>query len=241
MLIAIGMLAAMQQGLPSQEEAIQTEGIVRPARSVRLSLPTEAILREVRVKEGATVREGQILAILYSPAELLEQQRARKQLERAEFLLQNSEKLRAGAIISEEDARQKQIDADIARIEALRAEAVLRDKTLLAPFDGVVLRIFKEPGETVGRVDEIIEIVDLANLYVDLFLDGTLIGRVSSNTKAMVNIPSLGSDLEAEIQMIDPVVDPGSGLFRMRLRFPNPGMKIRPGVPARAVLHLVPK
>ena len=156
--LALLVLLAVATALPA--DPLEAEGIVLPSRSVSLSLPVEAILREVRVPEGAIVKKGDSLAILYSPVESLEKERTAKQLELAEFLLQNSEKLRANAIISEEAARQKTIDCDVARIEAKRAEAVLSDKTLFAPFDGFILRIHKEAGETVGRVDKIIDIVE---------------------------------------------------------------------------------
>ena len=227
-------LILLSAAFPLAAGELESEGIVLPSRSVSLSLPVEAILREVKVPEGATVKKGDTLAILYSPVESLEKDRTAKQLELAEFLLQNSDKLRANAIISEEDARQKSIDCDVARIEAKRAEAVLADKTLFAPFDGFILRIHKEPGETVGRVDKIIDIVDLRTLHVDTFLEGEWIGKINTSTEASVDIPPLGlENLPVRIAMIDPVVDPGSGLFRVRLILPNPDMSIRSGLPAK--------
>jgi membrane fusion protein (multidrug efflux system) len=236
-LLMFGLAAAIPL-LSAYAEEIESEAIVLPSRSVSLSLPVEAILREVRVSEGATVQKGDTLAILYSPVESLEKDRTSKQLELAEFLLQNSEKLRANAIISEEAARQKSIDHDIAVIEAQRAKAVLDDKTLFAPFDGFILRIHKEPGETVGRVDKIIDIVDLRTLHVDAFLEGEWIGKINPSTAARIDIPSLGLEkIPVRIGMIDPVVDPGSGLFRVRLILPNPDLSIRSGVPARVVFE----
>ena len=213
---------------------IVAEGLILPSRSVSLSLPVEAILREVKVKEGALVLKGDILAILYSPVESLEKERASKQLDLAEFMLGNSEKLRSNAIISEEAARQKKLDCDIARIEARRAEAVLHEKTLYAPFDGFILRILKEPGETVGRVDKVIDIVDIKTLHVDAYLEGEWKDRLKENTKAAIEVPSMREKkLPASIAMIDPVVDPSSGLFRVRLLLPNPDMSIPSGIPAK--------
>ena len=220
-------------------ETLEAEAIVLPSRSVSLSLPVEAILREVKVTEGSPVKKGDVLATLFSPVESLEKERTAKQLELAEFLLANSEKLRANAIISEEAAREKSIDCDVARIEARRAEAVLNDKTLFAPFDGFVLRIHKEPGETVGRVDKIIDIVDLKTLHVDAFLDGAVIGKLGKSTPATVEIPALGlSGVPVSIGMVDPVVDPGSGLFRVRLILANPDLSIRSGVPAKVFFEI---
>ena len=218
---------------------IVAEGLILPSRSVSLSLPVEAVLRELKVQEGALVLKGDILAILYSPVESLEKERAAKQLDLAEFMLGNSEKLRSNAIISEEAARQKKLDCDIARIEARRAEAVLHEKTLYAPFDGFVLRILKEPGETVGRVDKVIDIVDIKTLHADAYLEGEWKEHLNEKTKSTLEIPSMeGKKISATIGMVDPVVDPSSGLFRVRLLVPNPDMSIPSGIPAKITFEL---
>ena len=235
----LAILCFCQIGNEVSAADIVAEGLILPSRSVSLSLPVEAVLRELKVQEGALVLKGDILAILYSPVESLEKERAAKQLDLAEFMLGNSEKLRSNAIISEEAARQKKLDCDIARIEARRAEAVLHEKTLYAPFDGFVLRILKEPGETVGRVDKVIDIVDIKTLHADAYLEGEWKERLNEKTKSTLEIPSMGGKkISATIGMVDPVVDPSSGLFRVRLLVPNPDMSIPSGIPAKITFEL---
>ena len=235
----LAILCFCQIGNELTATDIVAEGLILPSRSVSLSLPVEAVLRELKVQEGALVLKGDILAILYSPVESLEKERAAKQLDLAEFMLGNSEKLRSNAIISEEAARQKKLDCDIARIEARRAEAVLHEKTLYAPFDGFVLRILKEPGETVGRVDKVIDIVDIKTLHADAYLEGEWKERLNEKTKSTLEIPSMGGKkISATIGMVDPVVDPSSGLFRVRLLVPNPDMSIPSGIPAKITFEL---
>ena len=235
----LAILCFCQIGNELTAADIVAEGLILPSRSVSLSLPVEAVLRELKVQEGALVLKGDILAILYSPVESLEKERAAKQLDLAEFMLGNSEKLRSNAIISEEAARQKKLDCDIARIEARRAEAVLHEKTLYAPFDGFVLRILKEPGETVGRVDKVIDIVDIKTLHADAYLEGEWKEHLNEKTKSTLEIPSMGGKkISATIGMVDPVVDPSSGLFRVRLLVPNPDMSIPSGIPAKITFEL---
>jgi len=235
----LAILCFCQIGNEVTAAEIVAEGLILPSRSVSLSLPVEAVLRELKVQEGALVLKGDILAILYSPVESLEKERAAKQLDLAEFMLGNSEKLRSNAIISEEAARQKKLDCDIARIEARRAEAVLHEKTLYAPFDGFVLRILKEPGETVGRVDKVIDIVDIKTLHADAYLEGEWKEHLNEKTKSTLEIPSMGGKkISATIGMVDPVVDPSSGLFRVRLLVPNPDMSIPSGIPAKITFEL---
>ena len=223
----------------SSPATLEADAVLLPSRSVKLSLPVEATLRELRVKEGDFVKKGDVLAVLYSPAESLERDRAEKERELAAFELKVSDKLRADAIVSEEQARQKKINHDVASIDALRAHAVLADKTLVAPFDGCVLRIYKEPGETVSRVEKIIEMVDYATLYAESYLESPWLGAVRRGSGARIVIPQLGEQTHnAIVEIVDPVVDPASGLFRVRLVIDNSDYAIPSGVPAKVIFTL---
>ena len=195
----------------------------------------EATLRELRVKEGDFVKKGDVLAVLYSPAEALDRDRAVKELELAQFQLKVSDKLRADAIVSEEQAREKRIGHDVAALNAQRAEAFLADKTVVAPFDGCVLRVFKEQGETVARVEKIVEMVDFATLYAESYLESQWLGAIRRGSVAQVQIPQLGEGTrDAIVENVDPVADPASGLFRVRLVIDNSDYSIPSGVPAKA-------
>lgn len=219
--------------------ALEADAVLLPARSVKLSLPVEATLRELRVKEGDFVKKGDVLAVLYSPVEALARDRAEKERELAAFQLQVSDKLRSDAIVSEEEARRKQMDHDVAAIEAQRAQAILADKTIIAPFDGCVLRIYKEPGETVARVEKVVEMVDYATLYAESYLESSWLGAVRRGSTARVVIPHLGDQThQAMVENVDPVADPASGLFRVRLVLDNTDFAIPSGVPAKALFTL---
>ena len=69
---------------------------------------------------------------------------------------------------------------------------------------------------------------------MDAYLEGEWKDRLKENTKAAIEVPSMREKkLPASIGMIDPVVDPSSGLFRVRLLLPNPDMSIPSGIPAK--------
>ena len=226
-------LAQIEAGTPLPTE-VEADAVLLPARSVRLSLPMEATLRELRVKEGDFVKKGDVLAILYSPAEALDRDRSAKELELTHYRLKVSEKLRADAIVSEDQAREKQIDHDVAVLATQRAQAVLAEKTLVAPFDGCVLRVFKEQGETVARVEKIVELVDFATLHAESYLESCWLGMIRRGSMAQVQIPQTGENArEAVVENVDPVADPGSGLFRVRLVVENDDYAIPSGVPAK--------
>lgn len=210
------------------------EAVLLPARSVILSLPVEATLRELRTREGQAVRKGDRLAILYSATEVLDRDRAHKRREMAEYQLGAGEKLFVTSSISEEAVKQKRLDADLAAIELARAEAVLADKTLFAPFDGLVLRIHRDEGESVARIEKILHLVDISTLHAEAYLEADQLGRIGPGARARLTGPLLGDRVvEAGVDLVDPVVDPGSGLFRVRLAVPNPDHSLPSGIPVK--------
>jgi len=237
-LLPLALAADLAGGVAFGEE-LNVEAIVLPSREVTLSLPMEATLRKLQLEEGAKVRRGDVLAILYGPVEVLDRDKAAKHLERAEFDLRTSDKLRLGNIVSEESATQKRLDCEQARIEHRHAEAALAEKTLTAPFDGVVLRLHKSEGEAVGRLEKIIELVDYATLHIEGYAEARYLGRIRNRQDVRVAFPdSQSHETSGSVVLVDPVVEPGSGLFRVRVKVANPDLSIPSGIPARILIDL---
>jgi membrane fusion protein, multidrug efflux system len=220
----------------SEQEFPELVGISLPKQRVSLGLPMEARLSRLRVEEGQTVEAGQELAILYSETEELERDRVAAVLKRAEFQYDSKLNLRAknGQAISESEVVGAEVERDVARIDLKRYSSVLRDKTLVAPWRGRVLRVFKGVGETVNRGEKVVELVDLSSVYVDVYVEAALLGAIQAGQTAQISGEALrGKSLQAVVAMVDPVVDPGSGLSRVRLSAPNPQGEITTGLPVR--------
>jgi membrane fusion protein (multidrug efflux system) len=194
----------------------------------------EARVRELRVEEGQTVRKGDILAILYTESEELACERAAAQLKRAEFIHRSKSKLKETNGVAELDLIGAEVDLELARIELRRSKAELRDKTLTAPWDGQVLRLLKSEGETANRGEKIVELIDYSTIYVDVYLDAQFLNAVRPGQQASVSGEAIGAaPLIATAVMVDPVVEPGSGLTRVRLQLPNADLRVPTGLPVK--------
>jgi membrane fusion protein (multidrug efflux system) len=229
-LIAAAGLAAAA----SAADSIEAEGLVLPFRDIKLSSQLEAKLHEVRAKEGDEVKEGAILAVLYSDLDRLERDRAAKVLERAQSVWDSNRRLSKDRIVSEEKALESRVAFEVAQIDLGRAEAMLEEKTIRAPWEGQVVRRFVEEGETVARAREIFQLVDYRQVFVIVYLEARHIRSVEAGSEARLSLPLLGyEDVPARVAFVDPVVDGSSGLFRVKLLVPNPERRIKPGVRAK--------
>ncbi len=125
----------------------------------------------------------------------------------------------------------------VAELEYRRAEEELRLRTVLSPIDGVVLRRTLNPGELADNRDmerPILEVANIDVLHVEALLPLEAFRRVRVGQRAAV-MPEdpVGGRYEAEVSVVDAVVDTASGTFGVRLTLPNPQDRIPAGVKCR--------
>jgi RND family efflux transporter MFP subunit len=236
-------------------------GVTEPGRQIDLSFPEPGVIRVVEVKEGDTVEEGALLAQLdcrvleaqheiarmraasaaavHSASATLEMRQQRlSQLERlAANERANADELarakadREIALAELQIAREAATEADL---EARQIEAKIEERTLRAPFSGVVARIHREPGASVSPQEgPIITLVQLAELDLVVHLDHRLLDRLEVGAELPVQALDRPVPGRAAIAFISPVVDAPSGTARVRLTLPNPAGGHRSGVKYR--------
>ncbi len=228
----------------SFSEPLSAEGLIIPFRQLKLSSPVESTIRKIEVKEGDRVTVGQVLAILYSPLDVLDTERTAKVLEKTEFAWRANDRLSKDRIVSEDKALAAKLEYDVALIESQRSKAMLEDKTLRAPWDGQVIRVLKEEGETVGRTQEIFQLLDYSQVYVQVYVESRYLPYIHEGTVAEIKFAADGSrksikSVSAKANFVDPVVDAGSGLFRVKFLIANEDFSIKPGLSATVIFNKV--
>ena len=87
----------------------------------------------------------------------------------------------AGTQISNAKAAARAAQAVLARVET-----EIDDSTLTAPCDGRVQYIIARSGEVVGAGGRVLNVVDLADVYMTFFLPTALVGRLAIGTEARI-------------------------------------------------------
>jgi len=217
--------------------ATGVEGTAMPFQRVVVSSPIEELVDVMNVTEGQEVAAGHLLARLSNQRERLQVERLDAMLQKARFDFDAVKRLFERNIESREAMMEK--EADLKRLEAERAIALFEaeQREIRSPIDGVVVRCFKEPGESVGRVEPIVEVMDTRRLLLLFHLDSRLHDLLSIGDTIPVSFPEMRGDstAEATVHFIDPEVDAKSGLFRVRLLLPNPEGKLKPGLRVLAI------
>jgi membrane fusion protein (multidrug efflux system) len=136
---------------------------------------------------------------------------------------------------SKEIMLKTQTEWQRASIQLELSQVQLRERTVLSPLNGIVVKKYKEPGESVDRGEKLLDIVNIDQVYVQFYLDPKLMLVLKVEQPVTVRIPVLNdAQFTGKINFIDPRIDASSGLFRIKVLIENPDRKIKAGMRALA-------
>jgi RND family efflux transporter MFP subunit len=242
------IVTARQQELAS---VIEISGTVRAARTALVKAKVASEIRQMSVREGDAVRQGQTLVQLDATEfewrlRQAEQQAqaARAQLDIARRTLANNKALVEQGFISatalessasNDAGAQANLQAATAAVELARK--ALADTVLTAPLSGVVSQRLAQPGERVGVDARILEIVDLSALEIEAALTPAEVARLSVGQRASVRIDGLTESIAARVVRISPSAQAGSRTVPVYLALDRHSA-LRHGLFARGKIHL---
>lgn len=213
--------------------AQETQGIVLPFKKVSVSSPVlQEVVEAVLVEEGDTVTEGQVLVKLRSDREKLEVEQSGKLIEQHEFTARGLETLLKEKVGSKDVALRAKTELELAKIQRELANVRLQEKTVRSPLSGIVVKKYKETGESVDRVEKLVDIVNIDQVFVQFYLDPKLWTSVKLEQPVTVKFPVIGAGVESQgkIAFIDPQIDAGANLFRVKVLLDNKGHQIKAGM-----------
>jgi RND family efflux transporter MFP subunit len=213
--------------------AEDTQGIVLPFKKVSVSSPVlQEVVENVLVEEGDSVTEGQVLVTLRSDREKLEVEEADKRIELLAFTAKGHQQLLTEKIGSKDAALKSGTELELAKIAREAATVRLGEKTVKSPLSGIVVKKYKENGESVDRVEKLVDIVNIDQVYVQFYLDPKMWTAVKTDQPVTVKFPVIGAGLEVrgKISFIDPQIDAGANLFRVKVLLDNKDHQIKAGM-----------
>ena len=215
-------------------------GITEPFHDVTLSSPVTGIIGTRLVEEGAFVKKGQTLIELEKGLEELDVVRRKLAREMSQTELERLKTLseKKTISVSREELDKKQTEFNIASVDLDLAREQLRKRSLVSPIDGYVTEIFLEVGEGCEPRQSIIRVVETRRCYFVTNLDAKLGHALSPGQKLRLSVDAGRSpvELEGTVSFVSPVIDPASGLMKVKLIFNNPEAKVRPGAAGRLLM-----
>lgn len=216
---------------------LTVEALVSPEREVDLAAPSEGLIVEVKSPEGTQVKEGDIVARLSDDEETILLRNAELQAKKLQEDFVSMERLYKEKAASRDDYTKAMLVAQQAAAERDLHAIRLRKRNIVSPCDAAVLRILKEPGESVQRFEKFAELVSVAKLHATAYVDARHLGKVPVGAQARVVLPD-GGAVPGRVTVSDPVLDPGGEVFRVKVLFDEPGANLQPGTRVQLELPL---
>ncbi len=212
-------------------QTLEAIGTTKAIESIEVTSTIAERITSLPMQEGAKVKKGAILIELEKAEEqaLLKSAKINLKEQKREYA-RIEDLVRTKSIPSSElDKRQSLIDNAEAHIAEVSAR--LAERTLTAPFDGVIgLRnlsagALARPGDTITTLDAI------EKLNIDFFIPEKHLGllKVGNN----VNTQSAaypGQTFTGTISTLDSRVDPVNRSIKVRATIDNKALKLRPGM-----------
>lgn len=216
--------------------AEEKQGLVIPFKTVSVSSPVlQEVIDSVLVDEGAEVSEGQPLVQLRAEREALEVERTQKLIELGTFKSEGAQTLYKEKMGSKEKWLEEQAQLELSKILHKAADNMLKEKTVRAPLAGVVVKKYKEAGESVDRAEKLMDIVNIDQVYVQFYLDPALMEATKEGQEVRVKFPVINNaEFTGKITFVDPRIDAGSGFFRVKVLLENKARTIKAGMRATA-------
>ena len=230
-LILLG--AGLLTTLTTPAADLPAPGITEPFLDVIVSASVPGIVSARKLQEGDFAQEGQAILELDKRLEELETERRRLLMEQKKSDYEGTAALfKSTKSVSKDDLEKKEVDYRVAVAEHGIAVEQLRRRSITAPISGTITEILLDPGEACQPYQPVLRLVDTRRCYFITNLEIKSADRLKLNAAVKLEIETGGAPalVEGRVSFLSPVVDPASGLFKVKVLFENPDGRIRPGV-----------
>lgn len=226
-------------------EQIFTNGKLEPGQKTSVYAPASGVVETVKVKQGDTVKKGQVLLTLgmEQVKDQLEKERINLQLTEAERLAAKKQHFESFKQAYSENPDQEPAELDLTaydlriRSSQLTIESLekqLANQQVLAPADGVVTSLSANAGQMLAEGGEIAAIADVSRLKVTAYLNELDAGKAAQGMKAAVTGEAFADSYDGTISYLAPTAglpDPTSKdtSVEMEVSLDQVSPELRPG------------
>lgn len=205
--------------------------LMEPFQVSELGSASPGVLSNVLVQRGDVVKKGQVVAELNTSVDEATLGLRRAEASYLSRVVERNADLFKRQLLPAGDYDEMTSRSRQAQLQVALQQAILAERSIKSPFDGVVAERYAGPGDRVND-NKIVKLAQINPLLVKVVVPEGLYGQIKSDTDAQVMVNTAISDkpLKAKVWRIDRVMDAASGTFTVLLRVPNDGNTIPSGI-----------
>ena len=227
------------------EQFLRAEGQADPDRSTVIPARASGEVADLRVRRGADVEAGELIARIASSERQAALDQAEIELERAEREFRNAQTLLDRGVTTADRLAQTRSALAAAESQVVATRESLEDLAVRAPFAGLIEALDVEEGEFVQSGAQIARLVDIQPIRVLIRIPQQAVARVSEGQEAEVTFIT-GQTRTGRVVFVGAAADPETRTFEAEVEVPNDDREIPAGISAQvrlptgaAVAHFV--
>jgi RND family efflux transporter MFP subunit len=225
---ALAVLFALSVLTRAEDPAIL--GYTEPCRIITVSASEVGVIADMLVREGDTVKKGQVLARLDTSVLNAELDIAKAEAKLATTRNQRVQDLVQSTRVTPEELEKARTEVTIKDAQVRRIDAMIEARTMRSPVDGVVTEIKRDPSESVSVANpHVLTVVQIDRLNVNLFLPPSRVETLKVGDKSEITLLDPERHVPATVEFVSPITDAASGTVRVKFAIENPRGEIRSG------------
>jgi membrane fusion protein (multidrug efflux system) len=212
-------------------DGLQALGTAQARESIVLTPKVADTIRAIRFDSGDRVRRGQVLVEMSSVEQAADLAEARAANDAAQQELRRYQELYDRGFASQARLDTVRAGADAAQARLNAGGSRIADRTIRAPFAGVVGLRTASPGQFMRPGDQIGTLDDISEIKLDFDVPETQIARLTQGVQIIATTAAFPDrTFQGVIAHVDSRVDPATRTVRVRAMLPNQDEAIRPGM-----------
>lgn len=212
------------------QSRVQALGTLRAWESVTITASVAETVAKLHFEDGETVAEGRLLVTLQQEQEqaaLREQQEFLAEQEREVKRLENLVKSNQ---VAQTELDQRRTLAAIARSRIAQERAKIADRTITAPFAGVLGLRQVSPGALVEPGQVITTLDDMSRMRLDFTVPARFLRFLQTGQQLEASTTAYVQAFTGEVAAVDSRVDPVNRSITARAIFDNADGLLKPGM-----------
>lgn len=209
------------------------DGMLLPGKTALIKSRFDDRVAEVPQGLGARVRRDQLLLRFADDEYRVGLERAAAVLERAQAEFDRARQLNEQSQLSKEEFERAQTALRLAKSDHDLAAIRLRERSIVAPFDGILAERYVDPGASVGQGDPLLRVTSTSPLRVEVLLPESMLPALRGRPTLKVTLASPDTVLWLPVRRVPALVDPASGMLPLQVEVNNSRGRLTAGVSCR--------
>lgn len=232
--VPVTVVSTYEKNISNRVEAL---GTAYANESINITANATETLAEIKFSDGQEVKRGDVIAVLEQSEEQAQLKAAQARLEENKRELQRLKTLIANKAAAKREYDERETMLNITQQEVKEIMARIEDRTLRAPFDGVLglrrlsVGALVQPGNIITTID------DISQMKLDFNVPDIYLSKLFPGMEIESTSESLGDGIfSGKLETIDTRIDTETRSVLIRAIVPNPDKMIKPGILMKVTL-----